>query len=318
MLVPCGAFMCATYAVVPSTDTWPPPGQSSQATCLIPRALASAAISTREPSRLRGVRQAPAARCSLASLYRSSGISLQVISEHLEPTAADLALVYAKLAAHLMMVVGLAYSDCREEALQGARDELEHVVHERTAALREANAALQAEVAERKRIEASLRREKILSDTIIETLPGLFYVIDGTERLVRWNHELERISGYSAEEIAVRHPLEFFGPDDRPMLAERLREGFALGFTSAEADVVAKDGGRHPRLFTSKRVELDQMVSLVGVGIDITARREADERVLREKRFSDAIIDTLPGIFYLFDEQGRFLRWNDNLEGIAQ
>ncbi len=254
---------------------------------------------------------------SLASLYRSSAISLQVISEHLHGEA-NLAMAYAKLSGHLMMVVGLAYSDCREEALQSRRDELERVVQERTAELRAANSALQAEVAERKRAEADLRREKTLSDTIIETLPGLFYVIDGSERLVRWNHELERVTGYSAEEIAARHPLDFFSADARPALEERLHEGFAAGFTSAEADVIAKDGSLHPRLFTSKRVELDQMVSLVGVGIDITARREADERVQREKRFSDAIIDTLPGIFYLFDEQGRFLRWNANLERVSQ
>jgi PAS domain S-box-containing protein len=255
---------------------------------------------------------------SLTSLYASSRISLQVIGEHLDPGQERLLVAYAKLAAHLMMVVGLAYSDCREEALRRARDELERAVHERTAALRAANAALQAEIAERNRVEASLRREKMLSDTIIETLPGLFYVIDGEERLVRWNRELERISGCSTDEIAARHPLEFFAPDDRPVLAERLREGFTVGFTSAEADVVAKDGSRHPRLFTSKRVELDQKMSLVGVGIDITARREAEERVQREKRFSDTLIDTLPGIFYVFDEQGHFLRWNDNLERVSQ
>ena len=261
---------------------------------------------------------APDSRLSLTSLYASSRLSLQVIGEHLGVAQTSLLLAYAKLAAHLMMVVGLAYSDCREEALQRSRDELEGIVHERTAALREANAALQGEIAERTRIEASLRREKALSDTIIETLPGLFYVIDGDERLVRWNHELEKVSGYSAAEIAARHPLDFFAAEARPALAEKLAEGFTLGQTSAEAALVAKDGSDHPRLFTSKRVELDQTTYLVGVGIDIAARREAEERVQREKRFSDTIIDTLPGIFYLFDEQGRFLRWNDNFERVSQ
>ena len=42
---------------------------------------------------------------------------------------------------------------------------------------------------------AALRAEKALADTIIETLPGLFFVIDGEERLVRWNAELEKVSG---------------------------------------------------------------------------------------------------------------------------
>jgi PAS domain S-box-containing protein len=260
----------------------------------------------------------PDTRFSLVSLYASARISLDVIRDHLGPASAELLIAYAKLVAHLMMIVGLAYSDCREQALQRSRDELERTVQERTAALREANAALQSEITERTRIEASLRREKALSDTIIETLPGLFYVIDGQQRMVRWNRETEKVTGYSSEEIAARHPLEFFGEDERAALAERLVEGFTLGQASAEAVVVAKDGSRHPRLFTSKRVELDQATYLVGVGIDIAARREAQERVQAEKRFSDTIIDTLPGIFYLFDEQARFLRWNVNFERVSQ
>ena len=44
MLVPWGAFMWAMYAVVPSTETWPPPGQSSQATCLMPCTLGAIAV----------------------------------------------------------------------------------------------------------------------------------------------------------------------------------------------------------------------------------------------------------------------------------
>ena len=90
---------------------------------------------------------------SLTSLYASARISLQVIGEHLGAQHPVLMVAYAKLAAHLMMVVGLAYSDCREATLGRSRDELERIVQERTAALREANAALQGEVAERKRVE---------------------------------------------------------------------------------------------------------------------------------------------------------------------
>ncbi len=34
----------------------------------------------------------------------------------------------------------------------------------------------------------------------------------------------------------------------------------------------------------------------------------------REVQFSQAVINSLPGLFYLFDEQGKFLRWNKNFE----
>ena len=193
-------------------------------------------------------------------------------------------------------------------------------MQERTAALRETNAALQSEIAERGRIEASLRREKALSDTIIETLPGLFYVIDGAAA----PGALESRAGEGVGLFAARRSPAVTRSTSS---TRRCRAGAGasgskrrsrLGHATAEADLIAKDGRRHPRLFTSKRVELDQATYLIGVGIDIAARREAEERVQHEKLLSDTIIDTLPGIFYLFDDQGHFLRWNENFERVSQ
>ncbi len=46
-------------------------------------------------------------------------------------------------------------------------------------------------------------------------------------------------------------------------------------------------------------------------------RRRAEQRVLMEKHFSDAVIDSLPGILYLYDRDGKFLRWNKNFEQVS-
>jgi len=50
----------------------------------------------------------------------------------------------------------------------------------------------------------------------------------------------------------------------------------------------------------------------------VIERRRTEEALLREKSFSDIIVDVLPGIFYIFDEQGNLLRWNKNLERITR
>ena len=52
-------------------------------------------------------------------------------------------------------------------------------------------------------------------------------------------------------------------------------------------------------------------------GRDITKRKQAEEEIHKEKAFSEAILDSLPGIFYLFDHTGRFLRWNRTFETIS-
>ena len=46
-------------------------------------------------------------------------------------------------------------------------------------------------------------------------------------------------------------------------------------------------------------------------------RRSAEETHLAEKDFSNAVIDSLPGAFYLYDRDGRFLRWNRNFEQVT-
>lgn len=47
------------------------------------------------------------------------------------------------------------------------------------------------------------------------------------------------------------------------------------------------------------------------------ARKKSEMAVLSEKAFSDTMIESMPGIVYLFDEQRQFLRWNRNLKTVT-
>lgn len=48
------------------------------------------------------------------------------------------------------------------------------------------------------------------------------------------------------------------------------------------------------------------------------AQEQAEARSLRERTFSDILLSSLPGIFYLFDHTGRIRRWNKNLDQAGQ
>lgn len=47
------------------------------------------------------------------------------------------------------------------------------------------------------------------------------------------------------------------------------------------------------------------------------ARRAAERTMVEEKDFSNALIDSLPGAFYLYNRNGKFLRWNRNFESVT-
>ena len=79
---------------------------------------------------------------------------------------------------------------------------------------------------------------------------------------------------------------------------------------------------REPALWERYRISLFAMVSFIvlqsvlilGLIVNIRRRRRAEKDHLREKAVSDAVIETLPGVFVLQDENGKNIRWNRNAE----
>lgn len=45
---------------------------------------------------------------------------------------------------------------------------------------------------------------------------------------------------------------------------------------------------------------------------DVTERKRAEDAVTHERDLTEAAIRSIPGVFYMIDAQGRFVRWNDN------
>lgn len=149
--------------------------------------------------------------------------------------------------------------------------------------------------AARRRTEQTLHSEKLFSDTMIESMPGIAYFYDVTGRFLRWNRNFETVSGYSAEEIARMHPLDFFLAEDKPLLERRIGEVFELGESIVEASFVAKNGNITPYFFTGRRVVFEGKPCLVGVGIDISERMHAEAE--REKRFRAEAADRIKSAF---------------------
>ena len=68
------------------------------------------------------------------------------------------------------MVIEITEEKRAQDELEHHRDHLEDLVRERTA-------ELQQEIDVRKKTSEELSREKLLSETLINSLPGIFYVI---------------------------------------------------------------------------------------------------------------------------------------------
>ncbi len=135
------------------------------------------------------------------------------------------------------------------------------------------------DITERKQAEEALQIEKQFSDMTITSLPGIFYLYNNEGKFLRWNDNLEKVSGYNRDEIAQMHPLDFFMTKDQHTVKEKISEVFERGEAYIEADFLTKGNGTVPYFFTGKRIVIDNVQCLVGMGIDITERKYAEEQL---------------------------------------
>jgi PAS domain S-box-containing protein len=203
-----------------------------------------------------------------------------------------------------------------ENELKQKAKELETRVEQRTQELEKTIATLESEIAERKRIEAQLFTEKELSNEILDSIPGLVGLFDENMKFVRWNKAFEIASGYSPEEIRSLHGVESFydNEQDKQVTRRILKEMFNKGFGSAEVSPLMKDGSPITLFFNGRRIEYEGKTCLLCIGVDISERKQVETQVIREKELSNEIIDSIPGVFMVLDENFRFVRWNKDVE----
>ncbi|HLG41505.1 MAG TPA: PAS domain S-box protein, partial [Chitinophagaceae bacterium] len=145
--------------------------------------------------------------------------------------------------------------------------------------------AIARDITERKKITEEILKEKNLSDSVINSMPGIFYFYDHTGKFIRWNKRFEMVTGYSGEEIIRMHPLDFFEGEDKEKIRKCIVDVFEKGSSHAEALILSKNKKKTHYYFTGSSIVIDGIPYSQGIGTDITERKKAEEELLisREK-----------------------------------
>ena len=137
------------------------------------------------------------------------------------------------------------------------------------------------DITDRRLAEDEIKHLAFFAAAIINSLPGIFYLIDRGGRLVRWNQNLETVSGYSAGELIHMGPLDLCAENERRLVSEKVEEVFTKGQSSMEAKLVSKDKKETPYFLRSERMLVDGREFIIGTGIDITERKQAEEALAK-------------------------------------
>ncbi|MGZ3819439.1 MAG: PAS domain S-box protein [Mucilaginibacter sp.] len=176
------------------------------------------------------------------------------------------------------------------------------------------------DISERKRTEVKLIEAELKFRTLVEQSIVGVYIVQN-EKFIYVNPRLAEIFGYSSQEL-LNLPdgpiMALFTEESRKLIRANLQARYSGETESVRYEVVGirKDGTSNNLEIYGSIVTIDGEISVIGTILDITERKRAEEQVLKEKELSETVINSLPGVFYLRDEQGRALRWNKNLEEV--
>ena len=133
-------------------------------------------------------------------------------------------------------------------------------------------------------IGEGLKKERELTKTVIESIPGAFYVVDATGKFVYWNHFIrDEIVGKPEHEMKDTVGIDYIHPDDRPLVAENIIKIMQDNQELTTPSRVLFHNGAEFRwlLMTGKRIILDGNPLLMGAGVDITQRKQGEEEIIQ-------------------------------------
>ncbi|TRW97975.1 PAS domain S-box protein [Flavobacterium gawalongense] len=173
------------------------------------------------------------------------------------------------------------------------------------------------DITERKIAGDLILKEKQLSETIINNLPGVFYLYGESGKFVKWNKNFEDVTGYNKNEIAQMSPVDFYDEDEKEKVKKRIKtvlenkpKGIENKFPGIELNFYTKTKNKIPYYINSLVVEYEGEKCILGMGLDLTEIKKAEEKIKtaneRFERISVATNDTISEVDLLTGQS-----WNN-------
>ena len=165
-------------------------------------------------------------------------------------------------------------------------------------------------ITKRKQAEEALGRERNLLRTLIDNLPDSIYAKDAEARKILANPaNCRRVGCQTEAEIIGKTDYDLFPPDIAAGFFADDQSVLKTGqpIINREEKMILPDGKSHWTLTTKVpwRDAAGKIVGLVGIGRDVTDRKQAEEIIARERNLLRTLIDNLPDSIYAKDAGAR-------------
>lgn len=162
--------------------------------------------------------------------------------------------------------------------------------------------------------DQKIQSEKVFSESILESLPGIFYIYNDRGILIRWNKRFAEVTGFNDEELHDYQILKFFPTSkDQASIIGCMQKSLTEGQSSTEAFLTTKQGVVIPFFFTGKRFVQNGETFLCGLGYDLSERNEDRDALRASEGRYKSLIETMNEGLIVRDRDGSITYVNGRL-----
>ncbi len=138
---------------------------------------------------------------------------------------------------------------------------------------------------------------------------GMTRLTDG--KMIDANPSFTHLTGFTPKEYLGKSPQDlnlWINSEDREKMMKVIEQRNEI--INFEVDMLVKNGDILNCSLSVKKIQYINEECLLFVIHDITQIRAAEKALLNEQSFTNALLDSVPGLVYLYNGNGQLLRWN--------
>lgn len=170
------------------------------------------------------------------------------------------------------------------------------------------------DINERKQAEAALHESEARLKLTLEATGMGIWSYEPQLQTSYWEESCERLFGVQpgAGIIEFQDFLAYVHPDDRAQVIDAVNTYIRQEFSSKEFRIIRPDGTIR---WISDRIrtffdDLGQPLTVLGISMDITERRLAEEAVRQSEERLRLVLQNMPVMLKVFDANGNIIVWN--------
>ncbi|PKN38189.1 MAG: hypothetical protein CVU62_04850 [Deltaproteobacteria bacterium HGW-Deltaproteobacteria-2] len=168
------------------------------------------------------------------------------------------------------------------------------------------------DITERKKAEDALQKEFVRLQTMVSNAPVVIFAVDKHGIFILSEGKALSTMGLKGGEVVGRSVFDVYRdhPDDQEHFRRALQgEAFTALVSVGDRFFEAY----HEPILTAE----GKFDGSSGILVDVTERKKAEEELKRSIVLNKAILESVPGILYLYDNAGHLVHWNKQHEELT-